>query len=126
MIALSDFYDATETTHRELRRIGHRGHDVALLQVLSPAEISFPYSGAMEFEHLETAERRFLDAGEAAAGYRRAVSEFLTDSRAQAHRDGHDYALLPTDVAPERALRSYLIRRARASAPSAGARSGRR
>jgi hypothetical protein len=24
-------------------------------------EISFPYSGAMEFEHLETAERRFLD-----------------------------------------------------------------
>lgn len=126
MVAVSDFYDATETTYRELRRIGHRGHDVALLQVLSPAEISFPYSGAMEFEHLETAERRFLDAGEAAAGYRRAVSEFLTESRAQAHRDGHDYALLPTDVAPERALRSYLIRRARASAPAAGARSGRR
>ena len=126
MVAVSDFYDATETTYRELRRIGHRGHDVALLQVLSPAEISFPYSGAMEFEHLETAERRFLDAGEAAAGYRRAVSEFLTDSRAQAHRDGHDYALLPTDVAPERALRSYLIRRARASAPAAGAKSGRR
>ena len=126
MVAVSDFYDATDTTYRELRRIGHRGHDVALLQVLSPAEISFPYSGAMEFEHLETAERRFLDAGEAAAGYRRAVSDFLTDSRAQAHRDGHDYALLPTDVAPERALRSYLIRRARASAPAAGARSGRR
>jgi uncharacterized protein (DUF58 family) len=126
MVAVSDFYDATETTYRELRRIGHRGHDVALLQVLSPAEISFPYSGAIEFEHLETAERRFLDAGDAAAGYRRAVSDFLTDSRAQAHRDGHDYALLPTDVAPERALRSYLIRRARASAPAAGARSGRR
>jgi uncharacterized protein (DUF58 family) len=126
MVAVSDFYDATETTYRELRRIGHRGHDVALLQVLSPAEISFPYSGAMEFEHLETAERRFLDAGDVAAGYRRAVSEFLTDSRARAHRDGHDYALLPTDIAPERALRSYLIRRARASAPAAGARSGRR
>lgn len=126
MIAVSDFYDATEATARELRRIGRRGHDVALLQVLSPAEISFPYSGAIEFDHLETDERRYLDAGDAAAGYREAMSGFLTAYRAQAHKDGHDYSLLTTDVAPDRALRSYLLRRTRLSSRVTGARPGLR
>lgn len=126
MVAISDFYDATELTARELRRVGRRGHDVALLQVLSPAEISFPYSGAIEFEHLESDARWFIDAGDAAPGYRDAVSNFLTAYRAQAHKDGHDYALLTTDIAPDRALRSYLLRRTRLSSRVTGARPGLR
>jgi len=121
MVAVSDFYDASDATFRELRRITKRGHDVALLQTLAREEIAFPYAGAMEFEDLETAERRALDAGDAAAGYRDAMAAFITNCRDQAHRDGLDYVLMPTDVAPERALRSYLIRRAASSSPSVGA-----
>jgi len=122
LVAVSDFYDATDATFRELRRVTRRGHDTALLQVLSKDEIAFPYSGAIEFEDLETRERRFLDAGEAGAGYRTAVAEFLARYRHDALRDGHDYLLMPTDVAPERALRSYLLRRSAASVAVAGPR----
>jgi hypothetical protein len=112
VLALSDFYDATDTTARELRRVGRRGHDVALLQVLSPEELTFPYQTDLEFEDLESGVRRHLAAREAAAEYRTNFTAFLSDFRRDTHRDGHDYALLPTDVPPARALRSYLLRRA--------------
>ena len=111
VLAVSDFYDATPDTYRELRRIRRRGHDVSMLQVLSPEEIGFPFSGETRVEDLETQEVRHVDAGAAAAGYRAAVAEFLTGSRSQALRDGHDYFFLGTDAPPERALRSYLLRR---------------
>jgi len=111
VLAVSDFYDATADTYRELRRIRRRGHDVSMLQVLSPEEIGFPFTGETRVEDLETQEVRHVDAGAAAAGYRAAVAEFLTGTRSQALRDGHDYFFLGTDVAPERALRSYLLRR---------------
>jgi len=112
LLAISDFYDATGVTARDLRRIARRGHDVALLQVLSSQELSFPYSSDLEFEDLETGDRRYLAARDAAAVYRNNLTAFVSDFRRAAHRDGHDYSLMPTDVPPARALRSYLLRRA--------------
>jgi uncharacterized protein (DUF58 family) len=120
MLVLSDFYDATETTWRELRRTGRRGHDVGLLQVLSRDEIAFPYHADVEFDDIETGERRHLDADAAAPAYRAAVAGFLEQSRRHAHRDGVEYALWPTDEPPARALRSYLLRREGAATPAAG------
>jgi uncharacterized protein (DUF58 family) len=111
LLVVSDFYDATDTTFRELRRVAKRGHDVAILQVLSKAEIDFPYDASIEFEDLESGERRVIDAGATARDYRSTIGSFLTRCRGEAHRDGHDYALMRTDTPPERALRSYLIRR---------------
>jgi uncharacterized protein (DUF58 family) len=119
VVVISDFYDATDATFRELRRVARRGHDVALLQVLSRVEIEFPYGATLELEDLESGERRVIDAEAAAHDYRSAVGEFLTRCRREAHADGIDYALLPTDVAPERALRTYLL--GREAAASAGA-----
>jgi len=112
LIAISDFYDAGESTFREFRRAARRGQDVALLQVMARTEITFPYSSDVEFEDLESAKRMRVDADGVAVAYRRGVAEFLEQCRAQARRDGHDYALMPTDVAPDRALRSFLLRRA--------------
>ena len=120
LFALSDFYDAGESSWRELRRIARRGHDVALLQVLSPDEIGFPFVADAEFEDLESTERRHLDAAAIAPAYRAAVATFLEQCRTTAFRDGHDYSLMTTDVAPARAMRTYLMRRA---AGASGARS---
>jgi uncharacterized protein (DUF58 family) len=122
VIVVSDFYDASETTARDLRRIARGGHDVALLQVLSRDEITFPYTGDLEFEDLERGTRRHLDAHTAGHEYRASIASFLEEFRKQVHRDGHDYALMPTDIPPSRALRSYLLRRA--AAASATARPG--
>ena len=111
VLVLSDFQDAENETHRELRRVASHGHDVAMLQVVAPDESTFPYSGDIEFEDLESSERRLLDATSVATEYRRAFAMFLERSRDNARRDHVDYALMRTDVPPGRALRDFLMRR---------------
>jgi uncharacterized protein (DUF58 family) len=110
-VVTSDFYDAEEETRRELRRVAQRGHDVAMLQVLSPDELRFPYAGQVELQDQESGEERLVDATAAAATYNAAVAAFLERTRAGALRDGIDHALLTTDVPPDVALRSYLLKR---------------
>jgi len=112
VIVLSDFYDAADETLREMRRAARRGHDVTMLQVVSAEERDFPFRGDLEFRDLETGERRLIDAGAAEANYQRRFAEFLEQCRTHANRDGIDYALMPTSLAPEHALRAWLIRRA--------------
>jgi uncharacterized protein (DUF58 family) len=111
VLVISDFYDEEDATRRELRRARTRGHDVALLQVMSREEIAFPFKGDLEFEDLESGAKRVVTADAVAHDYRASVGEFLTRCRDRARREGLDYALLPTSDPPERALRSYLLRR---------------
>jgi uncharacterized protein (DUF58 family) len=126
LIALSDFYDATEETLRELRRTARRGHDLTLFQIVSKEELTFPYSGSVEFDDLETSERRVLDAAEAAAAYRSSIGAFVEGLRRDLHRDGHEHVLMPTDVPVESALRSFLVRRSAKAAAVIGAAPGLR
>lgn len=123
VIVLSDFLDDEEGTRRELRRVARRGHDVAMLQVAAAAESAFPYDGEVEFEDLETLERRVLDAGSVAAAYRAAFAAFVARTRRVAVSDHVDHALVRTDVAPGASLRDFLIRRgARPTSHQRGAR----
>jgi uncharacterized protein (DUF58 family) len=111
LIVISDFYDAEEATRREMRRVARRGHDVSMLQVTSAEERTFPYTGSLEVEDLESGARKLVDAAAVEARYRAAVRDFLERCRTLANRDGIDYALMSTDMAPERVLRDYLLRR---------------
>jgi uncharacterized protein (DUF58 family) len=111
VIVISDFYDAEEATQRELRHIVQHGHDVAMLQLMSPEELTLQYTGQVELEDLESGERRLTDASVVAADYRIAVRSFLDRCRVQALRAGIDYALIATDTPPEQALRDFLRQR---------------
>lgn len=124
IIALSDFYDAEDATRQELRRARARGHDVTMLQVVSRQEIAFPYAGNLEFEDLESGARRVVTAAATGPAYRAAIGDFLERCRSGAHRDGLDYALLPTDVAPALALRGFLIRREHRAQPATATHHG--
>ena len=114
ILVISDFYDEEEAIRRELRRVASRGHDVGMLQVLSDAELEFPYRGEHEFEELETGERRLIDATAAGVAYRNAVAAFLASSAEAARRDGIAHTLLRTSTPPERALRHFLVQRSAA------------
>lgn len=111
IVAISDFYDQEDATRVQLRRVARRGHDVAVLQVISRDEIDLPFGRDVEFEDLETGDRVVVDARGARSVYRDRVTAFLEQWRTGARRDGHDYALMTTDEAPADALRAYLIRR---------------
>ena len=111
VLVISDFQDTEDETHRELRRVAGHGHDVAMLQVVAPDESAFPYRGDVEFEDLETSERRLVDAGVVSGSYRAAFQRFLARSRAAALRDHIDYGLLSIADPPGEALRNFLMRR---------------
>jgi uncharacterized protein (DUF58 family) len=115
ILALSDFYDEDDATRAELRRVTSRGHDVAVLQVMSRQEIELPFTSDIEFEDLETGTRVVVDARAARSVYRDGVTAFLERWRTGARRDGLDYALMTTDEPPSEALRGYLLRRGQPS-----------
>ncbi len=111
ILVLSDMFDDEEQVRRELRRAVRRGHDVGVLQIISSEEQSFPYSGDLEFQDMETGDRRRIDGRSAAAAYRSGFGAFLARCREESARDNIDYGLLSTDVPPGRGLRDFLVRR---------------
>ena len=111
VFVVSDFYDAPEETRVELRRVNRRGHDVALLQIVSKQEVDLPFAGDFEFEDLENGSQVMLDPRRSRAAYRNAIAAFLEGWRFGAKRDGFDYALMTTDEPPSEALRGFLLRR---------------
>ena len=111
LFVLSDFYDDEQAVWREMARSARRGHDVSALQILTRDEIEFPDRGAVEFEDLESAHARVVDATEVGRTYRGAVAEFLERVRHQALADGLDYTLVTTDTPPDETLRRHLLRR---------------
>lgn len=107
----SDFYDDEEGVRTELRHVVHRGHDVATLQILSPDERRWSHRGQVQLRDLETGAEQVMHAATAASEYDRRVDAFLDRCRAAAAQSGIDYAYMQTDMAPERALREYLVAR---------------
>jgi len=126
IMVLSDFYDAEDDMRREMRRAAQRGHDVAMLQLISSDELSLPFREHVELQDLETGAIRLVDATSVAPAYETAMRAFLDRCRASALRDGVDYGLLTTDAPPEVALRSYLLKRATRPPVRSGARVGAR
>jgi uncharacterized protein (DUF58 family) len=111
VIVISDFYDDGDATTRALRRVTRHGHDVSVLQVLAPDEVTLSGSGTVEFVDAETGETRRTDPATIAAGYAAAIERFSAALRDDAVHAGIDYARLVTDAPPGRALRDFLQRR---------------
>jgi uncharacterized protein (DUF58 family) len=122
VVVVSDFYDAEDETRREMRRMTQRGHDTAMLHLVSPQELALSYDGHVEIEDLESGERRLIDSGATAPEYHALFAAFLERCRREAARDGVDYALMSTHRPPESALRDYLLRRGRRDVAVAGPR----
>jgi len=111
LLVLSDFYDDEEGVMSELRRVSRMGHEVILLHVVSRDELEFPYRRDFEFADLETGETRSVSAALARQAYRDGLAAFLERWRVRASAEGFDYSLLITDTPPDRALRTFLLRR---------------
>ena len=111
IMIFSDFYDQEQQTLAEIRRCVRIGHDVAVFQVMSRAEIEFPYRGDTEFEDLESGQRAVTHANDVKHAYKDKLSAFLDRWRMNARGEGVDYTLLVTDTALDEGLREFLLRR---------------
>lgn len=111
LLVISDFYDDEEATYAELKRAARLGHELALLHVMSRAEIEFPYKRDAEFLDLETGRTLAVNAADARRDYTDAVAAFLERWRTRAGAEGFQYALMTTDTPLDRSLRNFLLAR---------------
>lgn len=111
LLVLSDFYDDEAGTQRALRHAQQRGHDVALLQLLSDAELTLSARGTERFQDVETGAEVAVDATVVGPAYRAAMQAFLARWQQCAEQSGMDYARFTTSEPLDGALREWLVRR---------------
>ncbi len=94
-----------------MRRLKHEGHDVIIFHILDEAEVTFPFSGPLEFEDLESTTELKLDGDASRAEYLKQIKEFRDTWQRECAHSQIDYLPLDTSMQFDKALAEYLIRR---------------
>ena len=108
---ISDLFDDPGHLEQGLARLHHRGHDVLILQVMDPAELSFEFRDGTDFVGLEGEGRLPLDPPAVRAAYLEVMHEHLTAVERVARQFNYDYLLLDTRDALGPPLSQFLSRR---------------
>jgi len=97
VVLISDFFDDFATLERGLRHLSFRKHDVILVQVIDPAEASFPFQEPTLFQGLEAWGPKATDPRGLRRAYLDEFQRHLGRLRGLARELRFDYLLLPTD-----------------------------
>jgi len=111
VVLLSDLLVDVQSCEAPLSGLRAAGHEVAVFQILDPAERSLDLPEAARLRDLETEERRFVDPRLARADYLRAFEAHQTQIRGLCARLGIDFIPCSTDEPLELPLLSFLQRR---------------
>ncbi len=111
LMVFTDLLADPEPVVQALRHLRHGGHDVILFHVLDEAEVSFPFSGIVEFEEPETNEKLQVDANNFKSDYLDEVEKFRDSFRRECVQSGIDYVPLDTSMPFDKALMEYLVSR---------------
>lgn len=110
LVVLSDFLDSGPFD-QAIMRAASSGHDLALIQVLAPEELSPPYEGDLALYDAETGEvvEVTIDA-RAIEAYVEKLEGLFTRLRALARRTRAAYVRVPTTEAILPAVRRFVLR----------------
>ena len=75
VVLISDLFDDIENIERGLAQLRYRGHDALVIQVMDPAELSFPFRDVSEFRGLEGEGKLPLDPHAIRKAYLEVVDE---------------------------------------------------
>lgn len=110
LVVLSDFLDRGAITPA-LEHARAAGHDVALLQVLDPSELSPPYEGDLSLVDAETGEAIDVTVDpDALAAYLERLSSLRQQLRAFARRHGAVYLVTTHHDPVDQVLRRFVAR----------------
>ena len=114
VILLSDLWGAGRDVEIALAGLAHRGHDVAILRLLSPDEVDLPFTKIAEFVDPEDGARIEVDPALIREDYRRALAEDRERWRRFAGEADIDLMNAVTSTPPESVLAEFAARRHRA------------
>ena len=113
IILATDLFDAEDETLKVLAALRAQRHDVSVLHVLDPHELSFPYDGLTQFEALESTNKMLVNPNAIKREYIERMQAFLTKCRGMMATAGVDYHLAITDTALEKTLLDVLVARSK-------------
>jgi len=130
VVLLSDMLAPVADLERNLGYVRSRGHEVAILRILDPAELDFPFDQPAMFHDLESGRELYIDPQSARTTYQTKFRAHQADLQRACDRQGITLYELRTDEPVERALFDLLSARMRGGratrrASSTGARGGR-
>ena len=112
VIVISDFFDNVEETLNGLQHFRHRRHEVNVMHLLDDAEIEFPFDRVTLFEGMERGQEIVADPHVVGEGYRRRMRQYLEEFRRGCVEKNIDYEMMRLSTPFERALATFLARRA--------------
>ena len=104
IVLISDLLAAIDTLRTNLSYLRSRGHDVLLLRVLDPAEVSFPFTDATMVQDMESGQDIYIDPAVARESYRRRFNEHDEQIRSICGGLGVDYSQMLTNDPLETSL----------------------
>ena len=107
-ILITDLLDPNPEIPTLFRQLVACRHEVALLHLLDPAEIDFPYENPSQFHSMEDDRQLFIHPRILKNAYQKEMQLFLQNTRQMLTAAGVDYHLIRTDTAPKDALASFL------------------
>jgi uncharacterized protein (DUF58 family) len=113
VVLLSDFLVPLDDLEKRLSylRAGH--HEVAVFQIIDPAELSFNFSEPMQFHDLESGREMYIDPAAVREQYQARIQAHLQGVSDICQKLGCDVARLTTDTPMERGLSDFLRTRTR-------------
>jgi uncharacterized protein (DUF58 family) len=114
VVMLTDLWGAGRDVEIALASLASRGHDVAIIRLLSPDEVDLPFSKIAEFVDPEDGTRVEVDPALIREDYRRALAEDRERWRRVAGEADIDLMHAMTSTPPEAVLSEFAARRHRA------------
>jgi uncharacterized protein (DUF58 family) len=113
VVVISDLIDEPAETLKALRLLAGHRHDVIVFHVQDATELDFSFQGPALFRDLETGEEMEIDPAALRDDYVRQMQELCDYYKKGLAELGVDYHLINTREPYDRALNTYLNRRAR-------------
>jgi uncharacterized protein (DUF58 family) len=111
VLLISDLFDDVKSVMTGLRHLRHRQHDVAVLQIMDPAELQLPFERATLFRGLEGAPDLIADPRSIRRTYQAELDSFLKQIKRGCLDNEIDYRLISTDQPLDVALSAFLTSR---------------
>jgi uncharacterized protein (DUF58 family) len=97
VVLISDLLAPTEVLRTQLGYLRSRGHDVVVLRVLDPAELSFPFADPSTFHDLESGKKLYVDPKAAQANYLDGFNRHAAELSKTCSDLGVEFVMCPTN-----------------------------
>jgi len=108
VLVISDLFDEAKSVLNGLRHLRHRQHDLAVLQILDPAELSLPFDRPTLFRGLEGMPALTTQPRAIRTAYQSELDSFLKQIKRGCLDNSIDYRLVSTDQSFDVALSAFL------------------